>query len=682
MSTKPFPNWQDAILKQFVPKTKHRQMILALDPDQLMQDDSLLALLLAQNYDILPLGDEVEFRHTFERDYRRHWDQGNRRHLIVIVHAASADSHIPYDVYEKSERIHLSVSELFPRLNAIVARELDNSYYLDLYPAHNTNLMNQPTGQQRPERLNERESIEFILRAVFGLDPVAVNPVQLAGLLIKKHYSRRALPRALESYLVDHVLPRGKSLGLTAQHVRDANLFYGWLAEQWAAYVQAIFAGLKPKLDFDQAELRLPIDNLFTDGYLERIEPPGGQSVAELPAEQRWLAIGLKLAQYASGIDVQTFKQASTADLYSLTARLDALADLDSDSFSLRDWLDTAGQWAEVIFAANSLPQADYELVRDRFFASRQRLDATFRAFIETKYSSISYFDDNQGPISLAKVNHWLRQQHSAQERVALICCDGLALDQWLLLRVYLHAQFPNLDLQENRTFAIAPTVTPVSRQTLFAGELPRAFANTVYQTDQDSDRWSRFWINFEIPARRIAYLRVQSSGRGLDELRAVTDGNNRRLGVVVNLFDDVMHGTKGMTAEADKRIYYQTLGAQLENGRLHELFSILFNRGYHIYLTSDHGNFCGIGAGIHPPKVLVEKYAKRAALFESGTLAESFAVDYGLFHFHTKILPDNLHPVYLPERGLLGAKENVEISHGGLSLEELVVPLVKVEKP
>jgi hypothetical protein len=130
------------------PKT--RQMILAIDPDQLMQDDSLLALLLAQNYDILPLGDEVEFRHTFERDYRQHWDQGNRRHLIVIVHAPSADNHIPYDIYEKSERIHLSVSELFPRLNAIVARELDNSYYLDLYPAHKTNLLSQSTGQQRP----------------------------------------------------------------------------------------------------------------------------------------------------------------------------------------------------------------------------------------------------------------------------------------------------------------------------------------------------------------------------------------------------------------------------------------------------------------------------------------------------------------------------------------------------
>jgi hypothetical protein len=212
-------------------------------------------------------------------------------------------------------------------------------------------------------------------------------------------------------------------------------------------------------------------------------------------------------------------------------------------------------------------------------------------------------------------------------------------------------------------------------------GNCPALLPIPYIKPIKDSDRWSRFWINYEIPARRIAYLRVQSSGRGLDELRAVTDGNNRRLGMVVNLFDDVMHGTKGMTAEADKRVYYQTLGAQLENGRLHELFSTLFNQDYHVYLTSDHGNFSGVGVGIQPPKALVEQYAKRVALFDSAALAEDFAAEHGLFNFRTKFLPEEMHPVYLNGRGLLGAKGNVEISHGGLSLEEMVVPLIKLEQ-
>ncbi|MCB0032331.1 MAG: BREX-3 system phosphatase PglZ [Anaerolineales bacterium] len=680
MSTKPFTTWQNEILKLFTPKNNHSQMILAIDPDDLMQDDSLLALLLAQNYDILPLGDEVEFRHDFEREYRQHWDQGSRRHLIVIVQAPSGANHIPYDIYEKSERIHLSVSELFPRLNAIVARELDNSYYLDLYPAHKTNLLPHAVGP-RPERLNERETIEFILRSVFGLDPVAVGSVQLIGLLIKKHYSRRALPSALETYLIDHVLPRGKALGLTSEHVRDANAFYAWLAEQWATYVQAIFAGLKPNLDFDQAELRLPIDNLFTDGYLSRIAPPGGQSVSALPVAQQWIAIGLQLPQYGPLGGGQAVKESAAQALFSLHARLDALQAIDPAGYTLRDWLDTAAQWAEVIYAANNLPQPDYESARGAFFATRQQLDEAFRLFVEAKYSSISYYDDTQGPISLVKVNHWLQQEHSARERVALVCFDGLALDQWLLLRSYLQTHFPNLTFHENRTFAIAPTITPVSRQALFAGELPRAFAASAYQTSKDSDRWARFWVNYEIPLTRIAYLHAQANGSGLNEVHTITDGNNRRLGLVVNLFDDVMHGTKGSTAEADKRVYYQTLTAHLENGRLHELFSILFKQDYHVYLTSDHGNCAGVGTSIQPPKALVEKYAKRVALFDSAALAEDFATAHGLFYYRTKFSPESMHPVYLSGRDLLGTHGNAEISHGGLSLEEMVVPLVKLEQ-
>lgn len=681
MSTKPFPNWQDAILQQFVPKTNHRQMILVIDPDNLMQDDSLLALLLAQNYDILPLSDEVEFRHTFERDYRQHWDKGDKKHLIVIVHAANGANHIPYDVYEKGERITLTVSELFPCLNAIVARELDNSYYADLYPAHQTNLMKHFSGGQPTRRLNEQETIEFILRTVFGLDPVAVNNVQLTGLLIKKHYSRRTLPRGMEAYLIHHVLPRGKSLGLTAEHVQKADSFYSWLGEKWQAYVNAIFASLKPKLDFDEPELRLPIDNLFTDGYLSRIDPPASQSVTDLPTEQQWLAIGLNLPKYHIGSGAEVIKEASATALYSLNARLDALVELDSTSFSLRDWLDTGGQWAEIVYAANSLTASDYETVRNRFFTARQQLDSTFRAFVGAKYSSISFFDDNQGPISLAKVNHWLQKKHkSARERVALICFDGLALDQWLLLRKYLHDHFPNLNFEENRTYAIAPTITPVSRQALFAGELPRAFSDSVYRTNKDSERWLRFWVNYEIPQKRIAYLHVQANGKGLGELKEITDSNNRRLGIVVNLFDDVMHGTKGMTVEADKRVYYQTLQGQLENGRLHELFSNLFDQDYQVYLTSDHGNFSGVSIGLQAPKALVEQYAKRVALFDSQTLAEDFATTNNLFTFHTKFLPDNLQPVYFPDRDMLGTNGNVEISHGGLSLEELIVPLVKLE--
>jgi len=151
---------------------------------------------------------------------------------------------------------------------------------------------------------------------------------------------------------------------------------------------------------------------------------------------------------------------------------------------------------------------------------------------------------------------------------------------------------------------------------------------------------------------------------------------------VLVDLFDAVMHTVKGTTPQADKRVYYSALRGHLENGRLAELFEILLDGGYRLFLTADHGNLAGVGAGLKPPKALVERYARRVAIFDHATLAQEYAQAHGLRTFRTKALPPDVHPVYPAGNGLFDAEGATSISHGGLSLEELVVPFVEVTRP
>jgi hypothetical protein len=662
--------WQDAILAQFGPKSDDRQSILAIDPDGLMQDDSLIGDLLARNYDILPLRDEVSFRHAFERDYRSRWDQGEIRHLIVIVHTQNGHQYIPYDIYQKSERLNLSVSELFPRLNAIVVRGLDHGYYADLYPAHQQQLANQGA-----KRLDETDTIEFILRTVFNLDPAAAATApQLTALLIKKHHSGRALPPALEDYLIQRILPRGGALGLTSDHFTHASTFFAWLGDRWADCVGAVLGSGATAIDFARPELRLLIDNLFADNLITRL--PYDRHVFDLSADQQWVSIGMAMPSATAD---RAVKDASAAERFTLEARLTALEKIDATNFTLRDWLETAGQWAEVVFLANRLSAVEYDDVQPRFFKQRAVLDRSFVQFVQAKYGSISFFDDNQGPISLAQVNHWLAARHKPDERVALICFDGLALDQWLLLRDYLKEHIATLRFDEARTYAIAPTITPVSRQALFAGDFPRGFADSIDSTGKDGAHWRRFWINHEVPDKRMTHLSVQTDGAGLTELRQIVDSNNRRLGIVINLFDDVMHATTRITPESDKRVYYPTLRAHLDNSRLLEVFKTLLAAEYQIYLTSDHGNVSGLGNGLTPHKVLIDKYAQRVVLYDSEVLGNEYATAHGLLLYRTKFLPAGMYPVYLPTGTVFGKQGVAQISHGGLSLEELVVPLITV---
>ncbi|MBN1315758.1 MAG: hypothetical protein JXA42_09830, partial [Anaerolineales bacterium] len=151
-----------------------------------------------------------------------------------------------------------------------------------------------------------------------------------------------------------------------------------------------------------------------------------------------------------------------------------------------------------------------------------------------------------------------------------------------------------------------------------------------------------------------------------------------------INLFDDAMHGVSGAPAESDKRVLYGALHSHLDavGGILAELLDLILEAGYRVFITSDHGNLAGVGNGLTPPKALVETYARRVILFDRADLADEYANTHGLRTLHTKSLPSNCYPVYLPGNQMIGSKGATYISHGGLSLEELVVPFVEVLQP
>jgi hypothetical protein len=664
-------NWQDAILANFTPKRE--PMLLVVDPDNLLRDDALLAEIQNQNYDVLELQDEVTFRNHFERRYRSQWDQGEARYVVVIVHTRDQSRHVPYDLWRKSKRIELSVSQLFPNLNAIIVRELDNAFYSELYPAH------QKLVERHEKRHGERQTIEFLLQTVFQLDPYAAfDPARWIEFLIHKHYRALDLPAALEEYVLQKLLPKVAGYGLRAEFLSDQNEFYNWLGEQWEQFVQAeLGESSTPAVDLADLRLRPLLAHMFTENLLPRIETPG----QPVPVEKSWLTIGISRAK-----DDHTIKDDQVGrDIFHLNAMLERMRNfeqvtLPAGKTDLRDWLNLAGEWAELVYLVNSLPAEAYTEVAPNLFSTRERLDNHFWSFLQGRYSAVDYYQDNKGPVSLVGVNRWIHQTAGPHDRAALICFDGMALDQWHLLRRHLIMRIPGLEFVENRTYGILPSITPVSRQALFAGKPPAAFAETINQTDRDGRHWQAYWSNRDIPPRRIAYLPIKGNETSWHALAEVVDSKNLRLGILINLFDQVMHHTKETALQADKRVYYDTIKSQLENSQLEQLFEILMAGGYRIFVTSDHGNIAGVGGGITPPKALVESFARRVALFDRPELAQEFAENYDLQYFHTKSLPPDYCPVYQTGNRMFAPKGSVQLSHGGFSLEELVVPFVEVK--
>ena len=616
----------------------------------------------------------------FEERYRSRWDQGEKTHIVVIVHSSEARRQLPYDLEKKSHVIEIGLHQVFPRLNRIVLADLDRHYYPALFQAH-----------AALERANEscttaRETIRFILRGVFGIDPVALkSPERLVAMLIDKHYAAQAIPPALERYVVEEMpvpLPGDPD---PAVLFADTTAFYDWLGQRWAEYVQDILQDQTSyAMDFADHRLRFYMDNLFTERLVAPYPLPSEEIEAaeKLPQDQRWIRAGLAWpggpAARLFGPGAQTrVSEQGVVYVIDVETQLGHFEGMDAETLDLRGWLDEGYSWGRVVHDFTLLPRQDYEALQERFATTRRSLNTAFLSFLQQTYPSVSFYDDNKGPIALHRVNQYVQRSAGEKARVALVVFDGMAVDQWFLLRDYLLACLKRkVEFRENRTYAIAPTVTSISRQALFAGRMPGNFPDTALNTTADQRHWQNYWVNQGRRRRRVAYLNLKMTGR-FEELRQVVDSKNEVLTVVVNFFDDIMHGVKDL--QAGKRVFYDTLISYLNNSATDEFFEILLGAGYRVFITSDHGNVDAVGTGVKSPKALVEAYAKRVIMFDQEPIAQAFADKHGLTLFRPTFLPDNLYPVYPQADGMFASKKSAGISHGGLSIEEMVVPFIEV---
>ena len=678
--------WQDIILGQF--GHEQNQSVMVVDPDRLMQDDVLISELQARRYDILNYTSEIAFRNECEERYRSRWDRGEKTPIVVILHSSEAGRHLPYDLERKSHVVEIGLHQVFSRLNRIVLANLDRRYYPALFKAHATLERDNKTAT------TERETIRFILRGVFGIDPVALkSPERLVVMLIDKRYAAQATPPALERYVVEEMrvpLPGGPD---PADLFSSADAFYDWLGGRWCEYVQAVLQSptSDPKsgdtLDFSNHRLRFYMNSLFTERAIARypLSPGEIRTAEKLPLDQRWIRAGLEWpggkAALLFGPGAQTaIREEGPVYVIDVETQLGHFEDLDAGSLDLRGWLDVGYTWGRLVHDFTLLSRSDYDALQQRFAAIRRSLNDVFLIFLQQTYPSISFYDDNKGPIALHRVNQYIQRSVAGESRVALIVFDGMAVDQWFLLRDYLTACLKReVEFRENRTYAITPTVTSVSRQALFAGRMPGNFPETALVTTADGKHWQNYWVNHGRRRKRVAYLNVKMTGE-FGELRQVVDGKNEVLSVVVNFFDDIMHSAKDL--KVGKRVFYDTLISYLNNSATAEFLELLLGAGYRVYITSDHGNVDAVGIGLRSPKALVEAYAKRVAIFDQESIAQAFVNKHSAHNltlFRPIFLPDDLYPVYPPADGLFASRKSAGISHGGLSVEEMIVPFIEV---
>lgn len=659
-------SWRDAILNDFVPNVS--KLTLVADPDCLLTEEKLALELRGRGFDLIEFSDPVEFRYAYESKYRSIWDRGEHTDLVVVLRLQDAElESLPYDLLQAGRKLSFNLGDLFPNLSYPVIEKLDRSLLDSLFEAQR---------KSPPDPMGDNATKDFILRHVFVIAAELIaNEVELLHALLRLHYGKLQLPLMLAERLIQVLKGHdGFKAWPLSEIVPDDEAFFAFLQERWPLFLSSLGSanqvredspeyGLKypgpDRLPFDHQDIKGYIDNLFLEGKLTPVEAKG----IEVDAGS-WVRSGIA----TSGVDDDELR---ISRLFGLVEKR-----LPTAESRYSDWTAFALKWAELSSLVHCGNSTKYQT---RLRAIGDALNTTFAGWLADHYSSLI----NLPPTNPAMLHHVPRRlardiDDSGSGRAALIVVDGLALDQWVTIRQLLQKQDANLVMREFATFAWIPTLTSVSRQSIFSGKLPRYFPSSINSTNSEEKLWQQFWERHGLSRLDVAYQRGLGDGDAASVLdSAIHPGKTKVVGLVVDKVDKIMHGMQLGSAGMHNQIKQWCRG-----GFLTALIGELLDYGYDVWLTADHGNIQCEGKGRPSEGVIAETRGERVRVYPTPELRSQAAGSFSFAHQWEPVgLPADYFPLVAGDHDAFVRRGSTIVGHGGNSIEEVIVPFVKFER-
>ena len=663
-------SWRDEILKEFTPKLA--RLTLVADPDGLLLEEGILEGIRERGFELIPFEDHIAFRYAYESKFRSRWDRGEQTDLVVVLRSQTIDlSGLPYDLLQAGRRLSFNLGDLFPNLSYPVVSALDRGDLNALFEA---------TKRHAPGQLGDNATKEFVLRHVFEIAPELIKqPSDLLRVLLRRHYRGQRIPDALDERFIQLLRQRNVFDNWPLETlVTDREAFFAFLQERWPLFLDreagkgisrvcedADSYGLAiegpVELPFDHHDIRVYIDNLFVDGLLHSVPHEHADTLSKT-----WVGIGVRYSP------IEDWARRLGKLIESLQTSIPV------DDAKHTDWFHFARGWAELILLANDPAESIPEQIGSGIKRLQTQVDAGFAAWLFKRYAGLV----NLPPVPPVMLHHIPRflarpvgdERHS---KIALIVVDGLAMDQWLVVREALAARQPRFRFREHAVFAWIPSLTSVSRQAAFAGKAPIFFPNSIQTTDKEPALWAQFWGDQGFTPNEVVYLKGLGDGSLEAVSEALSHPKARVAGLVVDKVDKIMHGMELGIAGMHNQV-----GQWARQPYLSTLLDLLLDRGFRVYLTSDHGNVEAEGCGRPAEGAMADLRGERVRIYSDAALRNKVKK-----HFPAALewppigLPEDYLALLAPSQQAFIQETKHTVCHGGMSIEELIVPLVQIER-
>jgi CheY-like chemotaxis protein len=328
-----------------------------------------------------------------------------------------------------------------------------------------------------------------------------------------------------------------------------------------------------------------------------------------------------------------------------------------------------------------------------------------FGKYIERNYRNWVEQAANRPTLSHEVVDRFLIPELQTGKSVFFFVIDCLRLDQWLIMESLLHEHF---SITKQYYYSILPTATPYSRNAIFSGSFPNElelrFPELWEKSEDDENsrnRYERQFLEKLLERRRIVikpepkYVKILDAdfGRGIENT-INSYAQTKLTSIVVNFVDMLAHGRSDSSLlkeiAPDESAYRSLTRSWFVHSSLFGMLKTLSkNKNVTILLTTDHGSI----RSMRGSKVLGDREASTNLRYKYGRnlKAEEKAA----------IFVKNPLEFKLPKRGVAAnyiiAKEDYyfvyptdyhkylnqyrdSFQHGGVSMEEMILPVVKLE--
>ncbi len=365
-----------------------------------------------------------------------------------------------------------------------------------------------------------------------------------------------------------------------------------------------------------------------------------------------------------------------------------------NDSYTLEDWKEV---YKRLVYWELELSDTGSEM-SDMLKMQKAEANNEFAKFIRKNYLSWVQNGEDRPIMSPDIFKKTIFPLLNEGEKVFLVVFDNFRYDQWREISKELADDFT---FDEQLSLSILPTATQYARNAIFSGLMPNQIAEMFPDLWVDEDEEEGKNLNeesliktqFDRYRRKntFSYFKLNNSSESeklVERFRNLM-GNDLNV-LVINFIDMLSHARteSRMVRElaSDERAYRSITASWFHNSPVRELFKELAKTDARIIITTDHGSIrvnnpikvigdkntntnlrYKLGKNLsYNPKQVFELKAPKAALLPSPNISTTyiFAQNDDFFAY-----PNNYNYY-------VNYYKNT-FQHGGISMEEMLVPLV-----